>query len=124
MSLAESSGHWALIDAHEAGAVLPEPRGLSPAGIPPPRVSQPFATALPTLGDSVTRFGRLHGLSGRETEVLLQAVQGRHNKAIADEIGIALATVDTFWARIRRKVACSSQAEVMAKLLREIFGER
>jgi DNA-binding CsgD family transcriptional regulator len=65
----------------------------------------------------VTGYGQSHGLSRRETSVLVLGVSGLHRKEAAYQLGCSPGTVDTYWRRILRKTSARSQAEVFAELL-------
>jgi PAS domain S-box-containing protein len=53
----------------------------------------------------------------REAQVLSFAAEGMTDKQIAAELGISLATVDTYWRRIRTKYNSTSRTEAVAKAL-------
>ena len=53
----------------------------------------------------------------REAQVLSLAAEGMTDKQIASELGISLATVDTYWRRIRTKFGSSSRTEAVARAL-------
>jgi DNA-binding NarL/FixJ family response regulator len=53
----------------------------------------------------------------REAQVLSFAAEGMTDKQIAAELGISLATVDTYWRRIRTKFDSTSRTEAVAKAL-------
>ncbi|MBS1717606.1 MAG: PAS domain S-box protein [Armatimonadetes bacterium] len=59
------------------------------------------------------------GLSPREKQLLLLAERGLTDQAIAKELGIGLATVGTYWGRIRLKFGPLSRTELVAKYLKE-----
>lgn len=58
-------------------------------------------------------------LSPREEEIVHLAVEGHTNESIANELGLSLSTVNTYWVRIRMKVQGYSRTEVVARLIRE-----
>jgi two-component system, LuxR family, response regulator DctR len=62
------------------------------------------------------RRARLESLSEREREVLLRIVAGRLNKQIADELGIAVRTVEVHRARVFAKLSVRSAAEAATVL--------
>jgi len=64
------------------------------------------------------RRARLGSLSEREREVLLRVAAGKLNKQIADELGIAMRTVEVHRARVFAKLSVRSAAEA-ATLLAE-----
>ncbi len=58
-------------------------------------------------------------LTARETEILARIAQGAGNAAIADELGISLATVKTYVAEILRKLGASDRAHAASIGLRK-----
>jgi two-component system response regulator DctR len=62
------------------------------------------------------RAARLAALSSREREVMELILAGKYNKVIADELGIAMRTVEVHRARIFEKMAVKSAVE-LAQLL-------
>ena len=61
--------------------------------------------------------GRASGLSAREMQVIAAAARGKCTKEIAIELGLSGKTVEYFWARIFKKLACRSQMQVMSLLI-------
>jgi two-component system response regulator DctR len=61
---------------------------------------------------------RLASLSAREREVLLRVAAGKQNKVIADELCVAVRTVEVHRARVYEKLGVRSSAEVAAMLAR------
>lgn len=59
------------------------------------------------------------GLSPREHQLLSLAAQGFTDNAIAHKLGISLATVGTYWGRIRIKFGPLNRTELVAIYLRE-----
>jgi PAS domain S-box-containing protein len=59
------------------------------------------------------------GLSPREHQLLSLAAQGYTDNAIAHRLGISLATVGTYWGRIRIKFGPLNRTELVAIYLRE-----
>lgn len=57
-------------------------------------------------------------LSPRELQLLEFAASGLTDQAIANEIGISLATIATYWGRIRIKFGPLSRTEIVAMHLR------
>ncbi|MEA2553004.1 MAG: hypothetical protein QOJ65_1180 [Fimbriimonadaceae bacterium] len=53
----------------------------------------------------------------REAQVLSFAAEGMTDRQISQELGISLATVDTYWRRIRSKFNATSRTEAVAKAL-------
>jgi two-component system response regulator DctR len=62
------------------------------------------------------RQARLASLTERETEVMAQVAAGKLNKVIADELGIAVRTVEVHRARVFAKLGVRSAAEVATLL--------
>jgi DNA-binding CsgD family transcriptional regulator len=58
-------------------------------------------------------------LSERELQVLALAARGRIDQAIAAELGITVATVRSYWARIRSKLGDVSRSELVVRLTSE-----
>lgn len=58
-------------------------------------------------------------LSERERQILQLACDGHTDQAIANELGISLATVGTYWGRIRSKVGHLNRAELVANYMKE-----
>jgi DNA-binding CsgD family transcriptional regulator len=77
----------------------------------PPELRQNLVTAL------ARKFAASHGLSLRETEVLMLAAQGLHRKECAFRLGCSTTTVDTYWHRVFKKTGWRYQAEALAALL-------
>lgn len=63
-------------------------------------------------------------LSNRELQLLERAGQGMTDQAIAADLGISLATVATYWGRIRIKFGPLSRTEIVANHLRAIASEQ
>jgi PAS domain S-box-containing protein len=57
-------------------------------------------------------------LSERERTVLLLAADGLTDKEIANNLGLSLKTVHTYWDRMRQKFDASTRTQVFAKFLR------
>ena len=58
-------------------------------------------------------------LSQREKQLLDYAVRGYTDQAIANELGISLATVGTYWGRVRIKFGPYNRTELVALYLKE-----
>lgn len=65
-------------------------------------VPDPSARKRPLLGD----------LSRREHDVLRLLAQGNANREIADRIGVSVKTVETYRARLRRKLGLKGRSEL------------
>lgn len=70
-------------------------------------------------GNDRTIQGMEESLSHRERQLLALAAQGFTDNAIARELGISLATVGTYWGRIRIKFGPLNRTELVAVYLRE-----
>jgi FixJ family two-component response regulator len=62
--------------------------------------------------DARRRSARLQLLTAREREVFERIVQGKLNKQIADELGVALRTVKSYRAQLMTKLGVTSAAEL------------
>lgn len=102
-----------------AGAVYIPPQALAaedtaeaaPAAPPPMRASAPAGGRSMTMADL--------GLTGRQSDVLTLLVQGKPNKMICRELGLAEGTVKTHIAAILRALNVSSRTQavfVLSKL--------
>lgn len=58
-------------------------------------------------------------LSTRERQILLLAAKGLTDAGIAQKLGISVATVGTYWGRIRGKIGQHSRTELVANFMRE-----
>jgi PAS domain S-box-containing protein len=56
-------------------------------------------------------------LSERELQLLVHASKGLTDQAIANELGISLATIATYWGRIRIKLGPLNRTELVARYL-------
>jgi DNA-binding CsgD family transcriptional regulator len=67
---------------------------------------------------AVQNFASDYRLSGRETDLLRQAAEGRSMKETAFACGISLKTVENYWRRIYVKTGKDAQLAVVAMLFR------
>jgi PAS domain S-box-containing protein len=56
-------------------------------------------------------------LSERELQLLVHATKGLTDQAIANELGISLSTIATYWGRIRIKLGPLNRTELVARYL-------
>src|SRR5690348_12107867 len=56
-------------------------------------------------------------LSEREEQVLLLSTKGFTDKEIARKLDLSIATVNTYWVRIRTKLGGANRAELVASAL-------
>jgi DNA-binding CsgD family transcriptional regulator len=91
--------------------------------VPDAGPSAATAPALPgpaqRLARLVVEFGLRHELSARQTEMLQMAITGLHRKESAARMGCSCKTIEGYWRRIHEKTGCSSDAEVVARFIRE-----
>ncbi len=66
---------------------------------------------------------RLDALTPREREVMALVVEGKHNKAIAQELGISLRTVESHRGRVMAKMEAASVPALVQAVMR-LEGER
>lgn len=59
----------------------------------------------------------LSPLTGRESDLIGLAAQGKTDKVIAADLGISVGTVGTYWGRIRQKLRVNSRTEAVAKMI-------
>jgi len=63
-------------------------------------------------------------LSDRETQILRLAAEGFTDQAIAIRLGISLATVGTYWGRIRTKQGQFNRTELVANYIKSLASAR
>jgi len=80
------------------------------------RAMESDATRKPVAARSSATASRLSLLTPREREVMERILAGKYNKVIADELGIAMRTVEVHRARIFEKMGVKSAVE-LAQLL-------
>jgi DNA-binding NarL/FixJ family response regulator len=69
------------------------------------------------LSRFIESFSRLYRLSPHQSAVLGFAARGLCRKESAQRMACSLKTVDEHWRRVYAKSACTSEPEVMSKLL-------
>jgi PAS domain S-box-containing protein len=62
-------------------------------------------------------------LSDREQQILDMAAEGLTDQAISNKLGISLATVGTYWGRVRIKMGPFNRTELVANYLRAQAAE-
>jgi PAS domain S-box-containing protein len=63
-------------------------------------------------------------LSGRENQVVLLAADGLTDKEIATHLDLQLATIRTYWERIRDKLGTNNRGQSISKLLAQLYREK
>jgi PAS domain S-box-containing protein len=63
---------------------------------------------------------KMQDLSTREREIVLLAAGGLTDKEIAKDLGLTLASVRTYWERLRNKLGASNKSHAVALTLRNI----
>jgi PAS domain S-box-containing protein len=63
-------------------------------------------------------------LSGREREIVLEAAAGLTDKEIAKKLDLSVASVRTYWDRLRRKLEATNKGHAIALALRGIVLEQ
>jgi DNA-binding CsgD family transcriptional regulator len=58
-------------------------------------------------------------LSPREEEIVELCVDGLTNDAIANELGLSVGTVNTYWLRIKLKVGGAGRTDTVVKIIKE-----
>jgi DNA-binding CsgD family transcriptional regulator len=69
----------------------------------------------------IATFARRHGLTPRQTDVLMRVVHGKPNKVIAAELGRADVTIELHVGAILAKTDCSNRAELAARFWADIL---
>jgi two-component system response regulator NreC len=82
---------------------------LPPARVPGPRLVRAVRLA---AGDS-TRRRRLGGLTARERDIVRLVALGHTSREIADRLVLSVRTVETHRARVQKRLAVSSRAELV-----------
>lgn len=72
----------------------------------------------PRLDCTLAHFAARYRLSPQESKLVALAVREVPNKLSADELGCSVCTIRTYWHRIFAKVGCTSQRDVLARLVR------
>lgn len=60
-------------------------------------------------------------LSAREQEIVLFGADGLTDKEIAVKLNVQVATVRTYWDRLRRKLGASNKGQAIAKSLHDMY---
>lgn len=58
-------------------------------------------------------------LSPREEEIVGLCIEGLTNEAIAQRLGLAMGTLNTYWVRIKLKVGGQGRTDTVARIIRE-----
>jgi DNA-binding NarL/FixJ family response regulator len=115
-------GAMGFISKRSATSVLLEALRLVLVGgvyLPPELLrghAAPAVIAPPTVADRVARKAESLGLTPRQSEVLALLVQGKPNKLICRELGLAEGTVKTHAAAIFRALGVSNRTQAVFAL--------
>jgi len=107
---AGASGY--LLKRTERGALITALREVHAGGSP--MTSSIARKVVQSLHRAIPRLGPAEELSKRESEVLALLAQGYLYKEIADAMGVALPTVNSFIRRIYEKLHVHSRAQAVA----------
>ena len=66
----------------------------------------------------------LHELSGRENQVILLAADGLTDKDIAQRLKLQVATIRTYWDRIRDKLGTTNKVQSVSRMLAKLYREK
>jgi len=66
----------------------------------------------------------LNDLSGRETQVVLLAADGLTDKEVAIHLDLQLATIRTYWERIRMKLGTTNKVQSISRVLAQLYREK
>ena len=99
------------------GSVAPAPHDSMGEGAAQKGELPNLATPSPTrmFQETCAAFGASLGLSARESDVLLLAMQGKNMSTLADELGIAPSTVKTHLRSIYHKAGVADRQELIAR---------
>lgn len=75
----------------------------------------PFASAVWSFADVSTQWN-LCELSGRNRQIVLLISQGKSAKEVARLLGLSPRTVETYLARIRKKLSVKNAAELISRM--------
>ncbi|MFZ5895452.1 MAG: response regulator transcription factor [Myxococcota bacterium] len=119
--------YWARIcrklDCADAvGAVITFVRESLPGEVPAQTEPESPVTQV-LLIETARTYAAKRRLSLRETEVFVGHVaEGKANKEIASDLGIAYPTVRLYWSRICRKLGCSNPLDALIGFAREVIA--
>jgi DNA-binding CsgD family transcriptional regulator/tetratricopeptide (TPR) repeat protein len=85
-------------------------------------LAAPEAAGVSSEASGVARTAAAGGLSPREREVARLIARGYANRAIADELGVGLKTIEKYITAIYAKLNLSSRAELAAHVARDEAG--
>jgi DNA-binding NarL/FixJ family response regulator len=99
-------------------------RALDLAGrclsLPKPVAAKTLVEAL-RRRDPLSDFARTHGLSEKEKEALLVAVNGLFNEEAATALGVTKEGLRKRWRQICAKTGCNTPQRVLAKIIRDLI---
>ena len=128
---AESTIAIVVMSGHIDGRIALELIDLQAFALPKPADSVTIREAVAraasprqSLYIDVRAFAARYGLSDRETTVLLGAIAGMDAHTQAASLVCSAGTLATFWHRILKKCAASSQRDVLAAVIRYAENRR
>lgn len=71
----------------------------------------------------LTDFCHRHGLSPRESEIVLQMTRGCHNASIARRLGLTVGTIKNYKRRLYEKLDVTNEREVFTLIITHLFGD-
>ncbi|HVU02347.1 MAG TPA: response regulator [Polyangiaceae bacterium] len=102
-------------------------RALELAGrclyLPKPIAAKTLLEALRKRKDPIGEFTERYGLSPRERDAILVAVQGLFNEDAADALGVTKEGLRKRWRQICSKTGCTTQQRVLAKIIRDLSDD-
>jgi DNA-binding NarL/FixJ family response regulator len=99
-------------------------RALDLAGrclyLPKPVAAKTLLDALKKRKDPLGEFAEHYGLTQREKDAILVAVQGLFNDEAAEALGVTKEGLRKRWRQICNKTGCTTQQRVLAKIIRDL----
>jgi DNA-binding NarL/FixJ family response regulator len=102
-------------------------RALDLAGrclyLPKPVAAKTLLDALKKRKDPLGEFADQHGLTQREKDAILVAVQGLFNDEAAEALGVTKEGLRKRWRQICNKTGCTTQQRVLSKIIRDLSDD-